>query len=160
MTNREIKFKAAYKLDTGTVIVDNVVVYPNGKLGCSLDDFDKALPNGHHMDCAANIIEKEFLDNDGEIDFVQAGRFIGTGEDWVWFEGKPLQFTNKYDKGGNEIYDNHVLEYEGLRCLVKYHDDWGWCLERGTQLIQFRYYDIDKFTILGFIDQDPNLIPK
>ena len=168
MTNREIKFKAAYSLDTGTVIIDNVVVYSDQTLGCSLKDFEKALAVGYYIDAD---IEIRSVSHDYEV----VGKIVDSKEEWIWFEGKPLQFTGLHDCEGNEIYEGHAVERhtDGFVGVVAYHiQSASYQIssveEKRLSILTNRTAMtgseqgilLDDIEILGFIDQEPNLITK
>ena len=163
--NREIKFKAAYQLGTGTVIIENVVVYADGTLGCSLRDFEKALPDGHHIYGCFGIIS---IEHDYEV----VGKIVDSKDEWVWFEGKPLQFTGLKDFFNREIYEGQevINTNLGFRGIVTYEPQGArWIIksERYLDLTEKTAMTgskdgvkLDDVEILVFIDQDPSLISK
>ena len=172
MTNREIKFKAAYSLDTGTVIVDNVVVYQDGTIGCSVVDFEKTLPENHAIDATYAVVEQIIMDPDGVYDYTPVGSIISELDDWVCFKGKPLQFTGLKDVFRKDIYEgqavvNTHLPFKGIVTYEPQGARWIIKSERYIDLTEKTIMIGDEdgiiladIEVLGFIDQDPSLISK
>lgn len=161
MEKREIKFNAYLEIGDNkeiSTIIEGVTVYENGDVGCSMDRFCNAVNN-----CGWSFDGEGFFKTDDRENYIDGGEFnVREGDEWVWFDGIPLQGTGLTDRKGNQVFEGSVVGQEGYLYQEIWFEDGAWLI--GRKETSDRYFNqsvAEKVEQVGNIYQHPELLnPK
>ncbi len=114
------------------IIVPNVTLYGgesyNGtEMGCLREQFNTLVANTKYQyDFDDECFYLRGFDRDDENNPRVIGGNIREGEEWIWFEGKPLQYINLCDKHNVKIFSGDYCKWDdGFAGVVEYEPQGG-----------------------------------
>lgn len=122
------------------IVIPSITVYGGNEMGCSEAVFNATLAAaGYFYDSSDECF---YHNADDGMETRITGANIRLGNDWVWFEGTPLQYIGIDDKAGKKIFDGDYCKCDdGFDGIIEYEQQGACFVLRNRVKARYKPFD-------------------